>query len=33
MASKLYRGMSHEADQDDLEIEIPDELRTYAQWV
>ncbi|XP_053405277.1 transient receptor potential cation channel subfamily M member 3-like isoform X7 [Mercenaria mercenaria] len=30
MACKLYRGMAHEADQDDLEIEIPDELRKYA---
>ena len=33
MASKLYRAMAHEADQDDLEIEIPDEIRKYAQWV
>ncbi|XP_052279179.1 transient receptor potential cation channel subfamily M member 3-like isoform X3 [Dreissena polymorpha] len=30
MACKLYRGMAHEADQDDLEIEIPDEIRKYA---
>ncbi|KAL4227851.1 Transient receptor putative cation channel subfamily M member 7 [Mactra antiquata] len=31
MASKLYRGMAHEADADDLEIEIPDEIRKYSQ--
>lgn len=31
MACKLYRGMAHEADADDLEIEIPDEIRKYAQ--
>ncbi|KAL3865684.1 hypothetical protein ACJMK2_043048, partial [Sinanodonta woodiana] len=31
MACKLYKGMAHEADQDDLEVEIPDELRKYAQ--
>ena len=31
MACKLYRGMAHEADQDDLEIEIPDEIRNYAK--
>jgi hypothetical protein len=30
MACKLYKGMAHEADHDDLEVEIPDQLRKYA---
>ena len=30
MACKLFKSMAHEADQDDLEIEIPEKIRTYA---
>ena len=30
MACKLFKAMAQEADQDDLEIEIPDEIRKYA---
>ena len=31
MACKLYRAMAHEAAQDDLEVDISDELRSYAK--
>ncbi|XP_041371939.1 transient receptor potential cation channel subfamily M member 3-like isoform X2 [Gigantopelta aegis] len=31
MACKLYKAMAHEADQDDLEIELSDEFRSYAR--
>ncbi|KAL5005502.1 hypothetical protein ScPMuIL_018958 [Solemya velum] len=31
MACKLYKAMAHEADQDDLEVDISDELRAYAK--
>ena len=31
MACKLFKAMANEADQDDLEIEIPDEIRKYAE--
>ncbi|XP_033750310.1 LOW QUALITY PROTEIN: transient receptor potential cation channel subfamily M member 3-like [Pecten maximus] len=31
MACKLYKAMSHEADSDDLEVDISDELRSYAK--
>ena len=32
MACKLYKAMAHEADQDDLEIELSDEFRSYARY-
>ncbi|CAE1237860.1 TRPM3 [Acanthosepion pharaonis] len=31
LACKLYKAMAHEADQDDLEVDISDELRKYAE--
>ncbi|XP_025077050.1 transient receptor potential cation channel subfamily M member 3-like isoform X4 [Pomacea canaliculata] len=30
VACKLYRAMAHEADQDDLEIELSEEFRSYS---
>lgn len=33
MACKLYKAMAHEADSDDLEVDIFEELRSYAKWV
>ncbi|GAB1601203.1 transient receptor potential cation channel subfamily M member 3 isoform X4 [Argonauta hians] len=31
LACKLYKAMAHEADQDDLEVDISDELRKFAE--
>ncbi|XP_046332894.2 transient receptor potential cation channel subfamily M member 3-like isoform X4 [Haliotis rufescens] len=31
LACKLFKAMAHEADQDDLEIELSDEFRSYAK--
>jgi transient receptor potential cation channel subfamily M protein 3 len=31
MACKLYKAMAHEADQDDLEVDISTELKFYAE--
>lgn len=31
VACKLYRAMAHEADQDDLEIELSEEFRSYSK--
>ena len=31
MACKLYRAMAHEADHDDLEVDISTELKSYAE--
>ena len=31
LAGKLYAAMAHEADQDDLEIELTEEFHSYSK--
>ena len=30
---KLYKSMAHEAEQDDLEIDVAEEIKACARWV
>ena len=33
VAFKLYKSMAHEAEDDDLEVDVANEIRRYGKWV